>query len=622
MKRRLPKLIAIFVTVLGCLVCTFTPAKALSGSEFQASRITDDSIFFNSGSMNSGDIQNFLNAKVPNCDTNGTQNSSHWNGSRYYTRAEWGTQNGYAPPYTCLKDYSESIPNKSADSYCDGNITTATRSGAQIIYDVARACGVNPQALLVTLQKEQSLVTDDWPWSIQYRSAMGYGCPDTAACDSAYYGFFNQVYNAARQFKRYARQPNTFNYRSGATAYVQYNPNSGCGGSNVSIQSAATAGLYNYTPYQPNQAALNNLYGTGDSCSAYGNRNYWRMFNDWFGATNSGETYYIRHIKKVRFNDTEQLFTSTDTQLFLNAWWSGSNGIQRTAIATSPGGERILDFDVHNDGSGSLAVYIATESGIYKSVSNDGRSFSKDIPRVITLANTKGVVADQKDEGGQTTFRLYVLANDGPYEYWWRNNTVISSGYRLWNINNALKIYKSVAFDGRDEVYVAAPYNVYRMKWPINSEIERIAVTSLRDTVDLQKHTKSDGTELLYTVTKTGVHETWWRPGSGFSNPAKIITLQPGEEVKEAKKTMTGGYEQLYLASKSYVREYWWGPGSVGVRSSDALIHISQNNISGIDKTSSGNIQNLYTAYQSFVFETWWGNGRLNNGPAIVNLNR
>ncbi|MFZ1523014.1 MAG: hypothetical protein WAS94_03260, partial [Candidatus Saccharimonadales bacterium] len=39
------------------------------------------------------------------------------------------------------------------------------------------------------------------------------------------------------------------------------------------------------TPYRPNQAALNNLYGTGDGCSAYGNRNFWRFYTDWFGST-------------------------------------------------------------------------------------------------------------------------------------------------------------------------------------------------------------------------------------------------------------------------------------------------------------------------------------------------
>ena len=53
----------------------------------------------------------------------------------------------------------------------------------------------------------------------------------------------------------------------------------------VYIQNQATAGLYNYTPYRPNQAALDAGYGTGDSCSAYGNRNFWLYFTDWFGST-------------------------------------------------------------------------------------------------------------------------------------------------------------------------------------------------------------------------------------------------------------------------------------------------------------------------------------------------
>ena len=254
-------------------------ASALSGSEFNASNIIDDGVFFNRESMSVTDIQNFLNAKVSVCDTNGTQ---PYAGT---TRANYGTQRGYPPPYTCLKDYAQAVPTKSADAYCSGSIGSGTKSSAQIIYDVSQACGVSPKVLLVLLQKEQSLVTDDWPWSIQYRSATGFGCPDTAACDSTYYGYFNQVYNAARQYQRYIVQADYFNYAAGRTSYVQYNPDAGCGGTNLTIQNNATAGLYNYTPYQPNAAALNNLYGTGDGCSAYGNRNFWRMFNDWFGTT-------------------------------------------------------------------------------------------------------------------------------------------------------------------------------------------------------------------------------------------------------------------------------------------------------------------------------------------------
>ncbi|MEY4398046.1 MAG: hypothetical protein RLZ53_622, partial [Actinomycetota bacterium] len=40
--------------------------------------------------------------------------------------------------------------------------------------------------------------------------------------------------------------------------------------------------------YTPNTAALNNLWGTGDGCSAYGNRNFWRTFWTWFGSPVAG----------------------------------------------------------------------------------------------------------------------------------------------------------------------------------------------------------------------------------------------------------------------------------------------------------------------------------------------
>jgi hypothetical protein len=135
---------------------------------------------------------------------------------------------------------------------------------------------------------------DDWPEEWQYRIATGYGCPDSASvCNSEYYGFFNQVYLAAKQFKRYVAQPGTFNYAAGRRSFIAYQANNaGCGGTDVTIQNGATAALYNYTPYQPNGAALANLYGTGDGCSAYGNRNFWRLFNDWFGPT-TGDGYSL-----------------------------------------------------------------------------------------------------------------------------------------------------------------------------------------------------------------------------------------------------------------------------------------------------------------------------------------
>ncbi|MCR2793751.1 hypothetical protein NQ156_11815 [Microbacterium sp. zg.Y625] len=230
---------------------------------FDPGNIIDDAVFFASGTMSVAEIQSFLNARVPSCD----------------------------PGYTCLKDYAQATSSRAADAMCRSYTGKPRETSAEIIYNVAQACGINPQVILVTLQKEQSLVTDTYPYDSQYKIAMGQGCPDTAACDSRYFGFFNQVYGAAWQLKRYANPPGTQQYFTwyapGRTWNIRYHPEVSCGSSPVYVQNQATANLYYYTPYQPNRASLAAGYGQGDGCSSYGNRNFHNYFTAWFGSTKS-----------------------------------------------------------------------------------------------------------------------------------------------------------------------------------------------------------------------------------------------------------------------------------------------------------------------------------------------
>jgi len=238
-----------------------TAVKMADLSKFQAGNIISDATFADSGTMSEGQIQSFLEEKVPRCQAG----------------------------YTCLKDWYDTSRTTSADAMCGAYSGGTRERSSTIIYKVARACGINPQVLIVMLQKEQGLVTHTWPSEFRYTIAMGQGCPDTAACDTRYYGFFNQVYGAAWQLKRYANPPGTSQYFTwyapGKTWNVRYHPNESCGSSPVFIQNQATANLYYYTPYQPNAAALRAGYGEGDGCSAYGNRNFFQYFNDWFGTT-------------------------------------------------------------------------------------------------------------------------------------------------------------------------------------------------------------------------------------------------------------------------------------------------------------------------------------------------
>lgn len=263
-----------------------TPAYALSGKDFNPANIIDDSLFYRGPSMSASSVQKFLNSKVPKCDTNGKK--QHWSG---VSRAERGRQYDNPPPFTCLKDFKQNTPKKSKESgLCNAISAKSNRTAAQILHDVSKACGIDVKVLIVMLQKEQSLITDDWPWDNQYEKAMGYYCPDDPDrpgwCHPDYAGFFNQVYNAARQLKNYRKNPQKFNFAVNRRSKVYFQANNtSCGYTWITMQNAATAALYNYTPYQPNKAALNNLYGEGDKCSAYGNRNFWRLYNDWFGST-------------------------------------------------------------------------------------------------------------------------------------------------------------------------------------------------------------------------------------------------------------------------------------------------------------------------------------------------
>lgn len=257
----LASLLVAIVFVPVALTMGTTPAVAATGSDFKPGNIISDANFFNGTAMSEAEIQSWMSS----------QNS--------------GCQSGY----TCLPNYTQTTFTRAADAMCNSYTGGTNETSARIIAKVAQACNISPRVLLVTLQKEQSLVTSTAPSDGRYGAAMGFACPDTAACDAQYFGFYNQVYKSAWQFKRYANPAGTSQfftwYPVGQTSNVRFSPDSNCGTSPVYIENQATAGLYYYTPYQPNAAALSNLYGTGDGCSAYGNRNFWRLYTDWFGST-------------------------------------------------------------------------------------------------------------------------------------------------------------------------------------------------------------------------------------------------------------------------------------------------------------------------------------------------
>ena len=273
-------------------------SQGAGASGFNPGRIIDDEIFYDSRAMGSAAaVQRFIEQHTPACDTWGTGPSGHGN-----TKAQYAAQRGWhGPPYVCLQNYHENPNNGETSFDRGGGAFPGGINAGQIIWDAAQRYQINPQVLLVTLRKEPAgpLFADSWPLRSQYKYAMGYGCPDSgpgysANCDNEKAGFYKQVNKAAWQLRKYRNEIQNYNYQPGRVNRILYNPNPACGYRDVYIENYATASLYIYTPYVPNDAALAAYPGTAH-CGAYGNRNFFYMFREWFGSTHVNSTLLRSH---------------------------------------------------------------------------------------------------------------------------------------------------------------------------------------------------------------------------------------------------------------------------------------------------------------------------------------
>ena len=322
MGRRALAFLAAFAVVSSGAIAT-APAPARAAETFDPGNIIDDALFYDSSAMTAAQIQSFLDSKIGACQSSDCINILRASVSSRPAR----------------------VSDTTGNTVCDAFTGGTNLRISDIIYRAQVACGISAKVILVTLQKEQGLVTSKDPsdWNLSY--AMGQACPDTAPCDPAYMGIGVQILAGATQLKTYkaagfARQPGVHN--------IQYSPTASCGTKRVTVKNYATAALYNYTPYTPNDAALRNLYGIGDGCSSYGNRNFWRDYNDWFGSTRSSVVTSIDTVAHLLALDSAgQLWAypsdgrrGWQPRVSLGSQWGGATDI------IAPGD---LDGDGHRD---------------------------------------------------------------------------------------------------------------------------------------------------------------------------------------------------------------------------------------------------------------------------------
>ncbi|MFC1663271.1 hypothetical protein ACFL04_03875 [Patescibacteria group bacterium] len=236
---------ALILAMVGMFVIGVPAAMAIS---FNPSNIISNTEFFNKNSLTLKDIQYFLKQKGG-----------------------------------MLSSYSVSVNG-------------VRKSASKIIYDAAQEYSLSPKTILVTLQKEQSLVTAKDPSQRAINFAMGYGCPDGGSCNPNASGFYKQVDFASWQFRRYTDHPGWYTYKVANTYNIS--------GTSVKIQNQATANLYNYTPH------------------IHGNENFWRIWNSWFiilypdGSLLKPEgepgIWLIKDGKKYPFHSAEAFHTKYD----------------------------------------------------------------------------------------------------------------------------------------------------------------------------------------------------------------------------------------------------------------------------------------------------------------------
>ncbi|HRN97004.1 MAG TPA: hypothetical protein PLZ58_00940 [Candidatus Saccharibacteria bacterium] len=274
--------ISVFTSIVLILLTPQQTANAVSLDSFKPGRIIDDAVMSNKNTMTETAIQTFLKSKVSSCTSKGNNNYINQltivdNGTRGYVT---GTMlvNGERVPATWWWNLKDGHFVCMADDTFDGE------TAAHIIWQAAQDYSINPQVLIVLLEKEQGLISDGYPNNHQYAAATGFDCPDNGnGCSSANAGFKMQIRKAAALFRE-VLDGGWSNYPVGSND-IQYNPNKSCGSSIVTIENRATSALYRYTPYQPNNEALAAGYGSALPCGAYGNRNFYLYFNDWFGST-------------------------------------------------------------------------------------------------------------------------------------------------------------------------------------------------------------------------------------------------------------------------------------------------------------------------------------------------
>jgi len=189
-------------------------------------------------------------------DTNAVWNKSYIIDDNVFIRSSTMTQTQIqaflVSKHSYLAGYKETRSNKIGTPE---RLQAKGKSASYIIKWVATEYGINPQVILITLQKEQSLVTNTGKNQYGLDWAMGYGVPDSGGRDYNKRGFSRQVDWGVWQLKyNYLGANNTPAEKFTKATCANVSPY--CKGRTITIDgvrtylgNGSTASLYRYTPH-------------------------------------------------------------------------------------------------------------------------------------------------------------------------------------------------------------------------------------------------------------------------------------------------------------------------------------------------------------------------------------
>ena len=484
-------------------------ADAASLAGFDPGYIISDYQMGNYNSMSEAEIQAFLTAK----NSCGNRDYNYYVALSKNANYSWHFENGH---FICLSE--ERFGNNDNEIGFQYGETAA-----HIIWQTAQDYKINPQALIVLLQKETGLITDPIPNNGDYRKATGFGCPDTAACSSKYYGFKNQIRNAAALF-RSVLDGGWTNYPLGNN-YIQYNPNAACGGSVVNVRSLATSALYRYTPYQPNAGALAAGYGTA-SCGAYGNRNFYLYFEDWFGGVTKEDG-----IRRANINEGDYVIESA---------LDFAKAIDVTGgVDAAKNGTNIQLYD--KNGTEAQKWHISKNSDGTYTIINPATGKSLD-------------VADGKMDNG-ANIQLYGSNGTCAQKWWIGSNTDGTySVFSSCNIEMAIDVFDAARVNGANiQLYRSNGTNAQRWKldlvktieegeYYVSSEMLRTAVVDISGGAYVAKNETN-----IQLYEKNGTDAQKWRVKYNADGTYTFINPATGKSLDVAGGKVDDGTNiQLY----------------------------------------------------------------------------